>query len=149
MRKMPIFCLLFSLLLINYLKEDNCLKVAANNEIFGMSIDENNNVDYITYDEFHKYDNLNISNEAYISTKVDQNMINGISSTLIFGEDNRTQLNNSQYSLFPYSAVCIVKGYFDTDGDGDSDVVYTGTGVFVGPSTVLTCNHIMYNKDHG
>ena len=76
-------------------------------------------------------------------------MINGVSPTLIFGEDNRTQLNNSQYLLFPYSAVCIVKGYFDTDGDGDSDVVYTGTGALVGPSTVLTNSTLVYHSTYG
>ena len=57
---------------------------------------------------------------------------------LIFGEDDRTILPTNMYSLFPYRTVCLIPACFGT-------TVYAGTGVLVGPSTVLTCSHILHN----
>ena len=57
---------------------------------------------------------------------------------LIFGEDDRTILPTNMYNLFPYRTVCLIHAYFGT-------TVYAGTGVLVGPSTVLTCSHLLYN----
>lgn len=61
-----------------------------------------------------------------------------ISPALIFGEDDRTILPTNMYNLFPYRTVCLIHAYFGT-------TVYAGTGVLVGPSTVLTCSHLLYN----
>lgn len=61
-----------------------------------------------------------------------------LSPTLIFGEDDRTILPTNMYNLFPYRTVCLIHAYFGT-------TVYAGTGVLVGPSTVLTCSHLLYN----
>ncbi len=61
-----------------------------------------------------------------------------ISPALIFGEDDRTILPTNMYNLFPYRTVCLIHAYFGT-------TVYAGTGVLVGPSTVLTCSHLLHN----
>lgn len=68
-----------------------------------------------------------------------------IDPLLIFGSDDRTVLTGEDdYKKFPYRTVCLIHTGRDNDGDGDVDVWGVGTGVLVGPKTVLTASHLIY-----
>ncbi|WP_040197326.1 trypsin-like serine peptidase [Candidatus Soleaferrea massiliensis] len=69
-----------------------------------------------------------------------------ISPFSIIGPDNRYRVNTS---IFPYRAICSISAYFDTNGDGRADKTALGTGFFEGPSAVVSCGHVIYDKDYG
>lgn len=145
------FCFFVALaILASFNTPSSMVAKAADGEYYGMSIDENNNIDYITYDEYHAYDNLSLNNEMYLPENVIISQINNnLLPAAIIGDDNRTQISDSQYQMFPYSAICMVKGYFDTDGDGIADTLYAGTGAIVGPKTVLSSPRLIYRSEYG
>lgn len=69
---------------------------------------------------------------------------------LIFGNDDRILLTDAQYTQFPYRCVCRIYTAYDENGDGVvENYGYYGTGCLVGPKTILTCSHLMYNSDYG
>ena len=63
-------------------------------------------------------------------------------SDVIIGSNDRVQLTESQYSLSPYCMICKIEATF-----GQS--VYQGTGYLVGPRTVLTAAHVIYDSGWG
>lgn len=65
---------------------------------------------------------------------------------LIFGDDERATLKESQYTKFPFRTICYIKLHFDTDGYGVNDLSTYGTGALVGPSTVLTASHVIFHS---
>lgn len=72
-----------------------------------------------------------------------------ISTTSIFGPDERTLLETTDYLAFPFRTVCLVHALFDTDNDGKSNYTGVGTGVLVGPRTVLTAAHVIFDNSLG
>ena len=72
-----------------------------------------------------------------------------LESNLIFGPDERTILPESDYTKFPYRTVCLLHAKYDTNGDGVYDKTGVGTGVLVGPRTVLTAAHVVFDNTAG
>ena len=71
------FCFFVALaILASFNTPSSMVAKAADGEYYGMSIDENNNIDYITYDEYHAYDNLSLNNEMYLPENVIISQIN-------------------------------------------------------------------------
>ena len=118
--------------------------VKANNEYCGITKYEDGSIEYITYDEYHKYDSATIETISF-----DASTYSVVQPPIIGGEDTRVQITKEQSKLFPYSAVCAINGYFDSNGDGIEDVVYKGTGALVGPSTILTKSTLVYDNNYG
>lgn len=113
-----------------------------NDVYYGMSIDENNSVDFISYEEFHAYDGTSIINKAYVP----YNFENILTTSSL--EKNLTPVEDYQYEMFPYSAICIVNGFFDTNNDGIADIMRTGTGAIVGPKTILTSSYLIFDQNY-
>lgn len=72
-----------------------------------------------------------------------------ISPTLIFGEDERTLLDEEDYTKFPYRTICLVHALYDFNNDGITDSISIGTGVLVAPSTILTAAHVIFDNSRG
>lgn len=90
------------------------------------------------------YDGDVVSTEPYILG----NDVAPIEPTLIFGNDDRIILSNSQYSLYPFKSVCYISLSFDTDNDGNADCFTYGTGALVGHKTVLTASHVLFHTQY-
>lgn len=60
---------------------------------------------------------------------------------VIIGEDDRVQITTTTQS--PFNRICHLS---ITAGDGSS---FLGTGFFIGPRTIITAGHCVYDPDHG
>ena len=130
--------------------QNNNIAVADANitDYYATTLNQNGDIDYVTYSELSKLDISVTDTSAYIPEgSIDESSLSQqghtVNPRLIFGDDERCVLTNpTSYSLFPYRAVCYIKAY-----DTNSSSWHYGTGVLVGPSTVLTACHVIYKKD--
>lgn len=127
---------------------------------FQMVVDK----DYSSYDEIY-YDfkneplfldtvrpNLTVETyKPYVPSKSNIQFMyddgNGISTNGIYGIDDRTFLSSSQYTVWPYRAVCQLEmDFYDKNGN---IVTYLGSGALVGPNILLTASHCVYSTELG
>jgi V8-like Glu-specific endopeptidase len=118
--------------------------VVDNPSIVGVNRDRNGLVSPITKDDFLKFENSNLTKTKSFNPDDSKVQI----KSKIFGNDERTQLTENQYSIFPYRCVCIIFANYDTNNDGTPDVFTYGTGVLVGPNVVLSASHVVYSKTY-
>ena len=120
-----------SILPTGYVAASSAFESPFPDPVIAQSIDSSGEVTDIKASEVELSDSIS---DAFYSP----NPNDCILPALVFGEDDRTILPTNMYNLFPYRAVCLIHAYFRT-------TVYAGTGVLVGPSTVLTCSHLLHN----
>ncbi len=72
-----------------------------------------------------------------------------MSPNSIIGDDDRQRLSSTEVHTYPYSAIVLLYFGWDTDDDDVVDSYYIGTGTMVGPVTILTAAHCLWNSDYG
>ena len=79
------------------------------------------------------------SNFDYIKSKQ-------VEDRAIIGNDDRIILQDYQYTLSPYRSVCMIITTFNEE----PNTGHLGTGFLVGPHTILTACHVLYDvsEDH-
>lgn len=145
--KRKLFIVVFCLFLV-FLISPNLINVSAHelDNIVGYSIDSNRNEDYLYKNDLHN------SEKNYTNSTIDNEMFYENEATLsndgraIIGDDNRVILEDYQYTQQPYKSICRIVITFDEL----SGVAYQGTGFLVGPHTILTNCHVLYDcsDDH-
>ena len=80
-------------------------------------------------------------NETKSTLPILEKESSSINSCAIIGDDNRVTLKDYEYTLAPYRSVCRLTISFKED----NNTSYFGTGFLVGPHTVLTACHMVYD----
>ena len=66
----------------------------------------------------------------------------------VIGDDDRIELTETEASTYPYSAIVLIIAGYDTDNDDIADAYYRGTGTMVGPRTILTAAHLLWDENN-
>lgn len=122
--------------------------------------DAENSQEYVLYSKDlvtgeEGYESIPISDDI-ISDSISENISNistsqnddsYISPNAYIGEDDSYEIIKT--SELPYKAVCNLKTYWDTNGDGVSDYISGGSGCMIGRRILLTAAHVIYNPKRG
>lgn len=133
-----------SLFLLSYVGDYNAtLDSNRHGDLFAISMNRNGSI------ENHYYSELS---SPVVTETQSYNPSSNINSSSIANPSpdryGRIHLLDGQYTMYPYQCIVKVIAGHDTNGDGVEDETSTGTGVIVGPRTVLSCAHaILWN--HG
>lgn len=103
--------------------------------IIGYKIDSNGTEDVIVNGE--KKLNISLTN-SYVGE-----LLSNEGSGYFYDGDDRIIVENSMN--YPYRSVCKIAVKYDEE----ANTIYYGTGFLVGPYTLLTACHVVYNKDYG
>lgn len=118
------------------------LNVNASSEIIGYTINSNGEEGYVYENDLH------MSTKTYTDGS-DGFLKNDSDCTrTVIGNDNRVKLEDWQYTTSTYRKICQITVTF-----GGVSIPIHGTGFLVGPHTILTACHIVYqsnsNYDYG
>lgn len=147
MKKKAFIVSIFLIILFSF--APNMMNVNANesNDIIGYSIDSNRNESFLYENDLHSsmrnYTDSTIDNVFFEDVET-TNQNNG--SRAIIDDDNRVILKDYQYTQQPYRSICRIVITFNEI----SNVAFQGTGFLVGPHTILTNCHVLYDcsNDH-
>lgn len=108
------------------------------------------NINLVTGEE--GYESIPISDDDFLEENIsdiipENNNDTGISPNAYIGEDDSYEILDT-YNM-PYKAVCNLKTYWDTDGDGETDLISGGSGCIIGRRVLITAGHVIYNKSRG
>lgn len=164
MKRKGIICVTILAMLISMFS----INVSANNENsqnFNAEI-QNKNVDLVVYSKNTETDIVTrqeysfsttesncdlseLSSDGYrgaLSSQKESTLPENSNSTRqIIGNDTRYPIDST--NVFPYRAICRTASYWDSDGDGNIDLVTRGTGFLIGPDIILTAGHVVYDSD--
>ena len=114
---------------------------ATNDYIIGYSIDSNGNESNIYYHDTIGYNQLQTSGLNFSDVDIDENS----NTRQVIGTDDRVVVPNNSMTSYPYRMVCRIEVKYDEE----PNVVYLGTGFLVGPSTIMTACHVVYDAAYG
>ncbi len=131
-----VFILLFTFFVTSISAKPNSDKV------IGYRLDSNRNEYVIRESDLPTLRDDIVSTSGYIPDGVGIDLslstsVNNLDS--IIGTDDRVMLTDDQYSLFPYCTICKVSVSFN------EGISRYGTGFLVGPRTILTAAHVVYD----
>ena len=131
------------------------LCMSSGNALADTSASENSQ-EYILYSKDlvtgeEGYESIPISDDFELESMsgniCEDNNDSGISPNAYIGEDDSYEIFDT-YKL-PYEAVCNLKTYWDTNGDGVSDYTSGGSGCMIGRRLLVTAAHVIYNDNRG
>lgn len=121
---------------IDLLQEEQTLLISTRDEETGETICTEILMEHVNTDLLY------LNNVKEVSNSIDS----GVSTYGVIGEDTRIRITDT--TQYPYSAICFIEANFDFNNDGVIDWYGEGSGSLIGPNTVATAAHVIYNSEH-